>query len=141
MQKIVINTCYGGFGLSYDGVMLYAKYAGIDLRAHVYAFSNGCRDLNKPVEYDPKIHSQYDICYSIISTNDGCTQPNRRFYVSAINRDDPILVRVVEELGESASGTYAELKVVEIPDDVEWYVDDIRDTGIEYVDEVHRSWD
>ena len=41
-------------------------------------------------------------------------------------RADPALVSVVETLGsEKASGEYAELKVVEIPDGVEdWYITD-----------------
>ncbi len=36
-----------------------------------------------------------------------------------ISRDDPILVQVVEELGETANGSCAELEVTEIPDGVE----------------------
>ena len=40
-----------------------------------------------------------------------------------IERNNQYLVRVVEELGDSASGRFAELKVVDIPDDVEWQID------------------
>lgn len=53
-------------------------------------------------------------------------------------RYDPKLVKCVEELGDKASGAHAELKVVEIPDDVEWKIDEY--DGNEEVHEVHRVW-
>ena len=55
-----------------------------------------------------------------------------------IERNDQYLVRVVEELGDDANGRFAELKVVEVPDDVEWYVEEY--DGWEWVAEVHRTW-
>ena len=54
------------------------------------------------------------------------------------DRADPILVRVVEELGAEANGKFASLKVVEIPDDVQYEIDDY--DGFESIHEVHRSW-
>lgn len=49
------------------------------------------------------------------------------------------LVRCVEELGSSvASGNLAQLKVVEIPDDIEWELEEY--DGIEWVSEVHQTW-
>ncbi len=60
------------------------------------------------------------------------------FYDRCIDRDDPILVRVVEELGKEASGSYARLKIVEIPDDIEWEIDEY--DGQEWVSERHRRW-
>lgn len=53
-------------------------------------------------------------------------------------RADPYLIEVVERLGRAASGTYARLKVVEIPDDVEWTIHDY--DGLEWVAEAHRTW-
>ena len=55
-----------------------------------------------------------------------------------IPRDDPILIQVVEELGEASWGSAAELKIVDIPDDVEWEIEDY--DGQEWVSEVHRTW-
>jgi hypothetical protein len=46
---------------------------------------------------------------------------------------------VVLELGEAANGRCAELKVVEIPDDVEWQIEEY--DGLEWVAEKHRTWD
>ena len=54
------------------------------------------------------------------------------------DRSNPKLVECVETLGESASGAFAELKVVEIPDDVDWEIEDY--DGVEWVSEKHRTW-
>ena len=54
------------------------------------------------------------------------------------DRSDPYLVECVESLGDEASGDYAALKVVEIPDDVEWEIAEYH--GIEEVVEKHRKW-
>lgn len=53
-------------------------------------------------------------------------------------RDDSELIRIVEELGEEASGRYSKLKVIEIPDDVEYEIHNY--DGMESVHEVHRVW-
>ena len=55
-----------------------------------------------------------------------------------IHRNDPILVSIVEELGEDSWGDEARLGVVDIPDDVEWNVEEY--DGMEWVAEVHRTW-
>lgn len=55
-------------------------------------------------------------------------------------RTAPELVRCVEELGSSvASGELAQLKVVEIPYDVQWYIEEY--DGVEWITELHRVWD
>ena len=59
-----------------------------------------------------------------------------------INDDEeracPFLVQVVEQLGEDASDSYADLKIVEVPDDVNWCIEEY--DGKEWVAEVHRTW-
>lgn len=55
-----------------------------------------------------------------------------------IERNDPDLVAVVEELGDRACGSWSRLKVVEIPDDVKWYIRDY--DGNETVVEQSRCW-
>jgi hypothetical protein len=89
-MKIVINQCYGGFGLSNKAKLRYRELSGSDFDKW------------------------------------GC------------DRDDPALVKVVEELGEKANGEHANLKVVEIPDDVDWCVEEY--DGSEWIAEVHRTW-
>ena len=85
-MKVVINGCYGGFGLSEKAM----KFLGV---------------------------------------NSGWPE---------IERNDPKLVECVEKLGEEANDMCAELKVVEIPDDVNWEIGEY--DGLEWVEEVHRRW-
>jgi hypothetical protein len=56
---------------------------------------------------------------------------------SNIRRDCPKLVQVVEEMGERAAPDYG-WEVIEIPDDVEWQIEDY--DGMEWVAEKHRTW-
>ena len=95
-MKIVINKCYGGYGLS-ETAFLRLQELGLDVK------------------------DSYD--------------------ASQLERNNPILIQVIEELGcEAASGQLASLKIVEIPDDVKnnWYIDEY--DGIECVNENHRAW-
>ena len=92
-MKVVINRCFGGFGLSDEAMQLYAAKKGIKLEG---------------------------------------------FYDWEISRNDPVLVEVVEHLGEAANDWATDLKVVEIPEDVDWYVEDY--DGVEHIAERHRTW-
>lgn len=56
----------------------------------------------------------------------------------SLSRDDPDLVAVVEKFGEAASADMSSLKIVEIPDNVEWEVMDY--DGVEWVAEKHKTW-
>ena len=53
-------------------------------------------------------------------------------------RDDPHLVQTVLELGALANTRYSSLKVVEIPDGVEWTICEY--DGCEWIAETHRTW-
>lgn len=53
-------------------------------------------------------------------------------------RTDPSLIACVEKLGKAANGEGAELRVLEIPDDVEWTIESY--DGMEHVAEKHRTW-
>jgi hypothetical protein len=55
-----------------------------------------------------------------------------------IDRNNPILVEIVEQLGKAAHGQFAVLKVVEIPDDLEWEIEEY--DGAEKIAEKHRTW-
>ena len=92
-MKVVINRCFGGFGLSDEALARYNELAGTNL------------------EYWPYREE----------------------------RNNALLVQVVEELGAKANDLCADLKIVDIPDDVEWYVHEY--DGLESVYEKHRIWD
>jgi len=55
-----------------------------------------------------------------------------------ISRDDPVLIALIEEMKEQANGKYSELKIVEIPDDMEWHIAEY--DGLEWVAENHRTF-
>jgi DNA primase len=93
VQYIVINNCYGGFGLSERAILEYRKMAGIT---------------------DPE------------------------FYDRDVPRNDPYLIKIIRDLGMSANGTHASLKIVEVPPDVEWQIEEY--DGNEWVAEKHRTW-
>jgi len=48
------------------------------------------------------------------------------------------LVKIVKEMGMSANGAHANLKIVEVPAGVDWLVSEY--DGAEWVAEVHRTW-
>ena len=136
MTKIVINSCYGGFSLSKKGLYEYAKRKGIEL--FFYESKPGGRfDENVRVGLDGKT-----ICYHAVTKDLGeeatDKELNDNYYSRDIDRSDPDLVAVVEELGEESFGHCAKLKIVEIPDDVEWEIDEY--DGYESIHECHRSW-
>ena len=54
-------------------------------------------------------------------------------------RTNEALIKVVEGLGKDANGSCAKLKIIEVPDGVEFEIDDY--DGMESVHEVHRSWE
>lgn len=59
-------------------------------------------------------------------------------YFYDIPRDDPYLVQIVREMGTKANGSYATLKIIEIPGDVDWEIGEY--DGREWVAEKHRTW-
>jgi hypothetical protein len=59
-------------------------------------------------------------------------------YDGEISRDCSRLVAVVQALGDEANGPYARLKIVTIPDDVDWTI--MEYDGAEWVAEAHRTW-
>jgi hypothetical protein len=69
------------------------------------------------------------------------TDENRCDYESREARSDPLLIQVCEELGAEANGGLGpcQIKVVEIPDDVVWKVEE-NECGQEWVAEKHRRW-
>jgi len=55
-----------------------------------------------------------------------------------MKRNDPDLIAAVEALGERANGSFSYLNIVEIPDGVDWIIEEY--DGNEWVAEKHRTW-
>ena len=134
-MKIIINKCYGGFEISHKAMMRYAELKGITL----YAYVDAPFPKKEILPYDGK--SDTFLIYYTTQPIDNEDDLSKYFFTitGRENRNDPILIQVVEELGEHASGNMAKLKVVEIPDDVSWIIQN--HAGIEWIAEAHRTWD
>lgn len=117
-MKIVINKCYGGFGLS-DAAYEYLLAKGIPLVDEDY----------KEKDNELVIHEWKKDSYVLSKYWD-------TYFDS--RRNDPLLIEVVEVLGDKASGRCANLGFVEIPGDVDYEIAEY--DGTEWVAEKHRTW-
>lgn len=136
-MKIVINSCYGGFGLSTKGFREYLRRKGKPL----FAYSHSDRSHRTLVKWDEEgeepffvYHFMQDNGPEILEFKGGMGLISYR----DIKRDDEDLVKTVEALGKEASGKYADLQVIEIPDGVAWEIEEY--DGQEWVSETHRTW-
>lgn len=138
-KKVVINRCWGGFGLSHKAIMRYAELSGFELFPMVNVRDRkGKVDWEKFVPYTGQ-ENAFSIHYSKSPINkDGTYEKDSYWYYGNISREDPILVKIVEELGVEANGEHASLEVIEIPEDVNYEIDDY--DGQESIHEIHRSW-
>lgn len=121
MPKVVINDCYGGFSLSDAAFEWLIANRGWNVRdmndgTVPDTITTVCRDAEDPL--GGKYWSSW--------------------YDSTGFRVHPDVIAVVEELGDRANGMCARLKIVEIPDDVEFEVCDY--DGHEWIAENHRIW-
>lgn len=113
-MKVVINSDYGGFGLSDAAIREYALKKGYTL------VEEKCGQFGHTNFYKGEISD------------------DNLFWDRDIPRDDADLVEIVQRMGEDANGRYAFLKVVEIPENVDWYIAEY--DGREHIAERHRTW-
>jgi hypothetical protein len=159
MPKIVINSEPGGFGLSHDALMLYAKLKKLNMQ--VYCKSEGEKNVYELYQkkvgrdiYDyllfhcvlpmgeifpQKVDSVFLSNHSLQVTDYYFLIQNNGKKLLHDFRSDPCLVQVVQTLEELASDTSANLKVVNVPDDVIWEIWTFG-SGSEIVKEVSREW-
>lgn len=147
-MKVVINSCFGGYGLSPKAYLRIGQL----LCRPVYFF-------NSSVEGGSRIspeEAKESFCFHAVDLPDfmeregripgriGDYKEQNKFWNNhaipdfSDDRANPILVQVVKELGQEASGLSASLKIVEIPDDVKWHIEEY--DGCESIHENHRVW-
>lgn len=137
MTEIVVNRCFGGFGLSNAALKKLVMVDSKCVERYSIQKYYGIRE-------DPEKEFRRDFVKDL---GDGFL--GHRFYNGTVakdgiiydfagQRDDKDLVAVVMELGKAAWGDHAELKVVSVPDDVEWQIEEY--DGREWVSEKHRTW-
>lgn len=97
MTKIVYNACYGGFSLSDEAIERYAELKGLNL-----------------------VREKTEFGFSV--WKDAVT--GEYFNDRDIERDDLILVQVVEELGDDADGGCAKLVIEELAPGTQYRIDE-----------------
>jgi hypothetical protein len=143
-MKIVVNRCYGGFSISKAAAEYMAKLGDPvaiaeinEWRRDKYLMDAYLSTGAWPNDITPaeKKQLQFTVKYR--------KEPSFYGYgyaegANGYERTSPALIKAVEDLGAAASGEAAKLEVVEIPDNVEWEIDEY--DGIESIHEKHRSW-
>jgi hypothetical protein len=135
MQKIVINKCFGGFGLSGAA---YEELIRLGVPVKKYQEPTEDSAIEKVI-YDRSLTPLGECRFNDPYWKAG-ERPDDRYWDTWTNEDraNPLLIQAVETLGAKADGVCALLKIVEVPDDVEWEISDY--DGRERVEQVHQSW-
>lgn len=134
MRKIVLNQCYGCFELSFEAQQLYAKYANIELYRYTQSNFSHSDDLIRLVK-KPKKSKDISCFIFLIDLGDDLVIEPRKFNFiqnmlwcpDDIPRDDPNLVRVVEELGDEANTERSQLEIYSIPWDAKFTIHELEE--------------
>jgi len=130
-MKVAINKCYGGFSLSAIAVKRLAMKDSSVIESVPLA------------EWDVSKPECKDIGNGFFVGRFGTVFRGDTVYVlndqhEPATRMHPDVIEIIEELGKDASSDYSELKIVEIPDGIDWEIDEY--DGIEWIAEAHRTW-
>ena len=141
-MKVVINKCFGGFGLSDEAVYrLYKKSSPLITVKPINDYYGN--SPNKFEEDKVKYYIPFKgglLKHRIMSN---LVDGDKMIYYSDYedrmnNRKHPDMIWIVETMGKAAGGEYAELEIIVIPDGVEFEIDEY--DGMESIHEKHRSW-
>ena len=152
MMKVVINNCFGGFGLSQAAVKRLAELNGrecyffkSDLKTGTYTPFEGDEglfwvafDIPNPNEV---LGKDDDWCEMTMAQKVAHNELYQKHDLDNryVDRADKFLIQVIEELGDKANGQCAKLKIVDIPDGVDYEISEY--DGNEHIAEKHRTWD
>ena len=145
-MRIVVNAGFGGFSLSDKAERRYAELAGFEFTRFEqtgwkHNGDEGYRVIGDEEEniFSHTIRGVFEGDFTKLPYTQGQEGGEGSYWSSrATPRDDKFLLQVVDEMGEDANGRYAKLRVVEIPDEVEWEIDEY--DGSESVHEKHQVW-
>ena len=111
MTKVVYNACYGGFSLSKEACQRYWDIIGqqVWIEDSQWGFTVWLIPPEERLEKKPWGSRTMDerIAYHL-------EYSKQTWYNRNVDRHDPVLVQVVEELGDKANGEYAKLAIEEV---------------------------
>jgi len=143
-MKVVINVCYGGFGLSPEATLrLYELGADIATPVEKYYGPERMESDESVLSYKYRI-KEWREYRSGVGKGRGLFlttfSPDEKFVLQARDNDrhDPLLIQVIEEMGEKANGPCAQLRIVEIPDGTDYEISEY--DGKEHIAETHKTW-
>ena len=142
MTRIAVNKCYGGFSISAEALVELVKMKSDVIESMSLKDYTG--DQSTMDEY--KAHHTYASFKKIggfEAEEYGVLHKDNMVYFLKDKHDNETrthkdLIYVIEKMGEKSWGRCSQLDIVEIPDNVNWEIDEY--DGMESVDEVHRSW-
>ena len=113
MVRVVYNSCYGGFGLSKEACQRYW-----DIKGQSIWFEDGKSGTYFTVWFVPPEERPEQKEWSSMSLTERAAF-NKQYFKHTwrennVDRHDPILVQVVEELGDKANGNHAKLCIEEV---------------------------
>lgn len=133
MTKIVINKQYGGFGLSPKAQKRYLELISKECYFYNYSLEKYIRLSLEDVKDEIIITVTQDLGDSLSEI-----PRNVSWCVNDLDRNDPLLIQVINEFGKEANDQFSDLEIVEIPDNVEWQIEEY--DGWETIHEKHRTW-
>lgn len=140
MKKIAVNKCHGGYSFSLKAHKMYADiiWKPIYFFTKVYnenwisyiEVDENCKDnfvwcYSVPLDKVLEIHEEQSNWRNL--TDEQKKESNKKYSdasydLSDLPRDDEIIIKIIETLWDEASSRFSKIKIVEIPDDIEWEI-------------------
>lgn len=117
MAKVVYNNCYGGFSLSRKALYWLAEHGCESAKAEIKDQEKGA------AEPDTDGLAGWARKRWLATEDSGLMSYSWHPSDCELSRDNVLLVQCVEELGEAANGSCADLAIEEIPDGTQYRID------------------
>lgn len=129
-MKIIVNKCYGGFGISFEAEREYLETKGA-VYPFVVEFDNNFESYFERYDEAKSYKRLTQIVFLKNNPTDNLLRDtwdgvDMKYKILDSNfdkkRTDKLLIEIVERLGSAANGSFASLEVVEIPDGYDYEI-------------------